>query len=228
MNKAPLLSVIVPVYNEEKTISEILNLIDSVKIDKEIIAVDNASSDRSRDILAKLHIPGLKVILHPKNLGKGASFRTGLKNANGEIIIIQDADLEYDPAEYYRLIQPILNNQADLVLGVRFVKGYRGLLAHRLGNRFLTGLLNVLYGAHLSDALTCYKVARREVFEGFNLISNDFSIDQEIILDALKSKLKISEVPITYHPRSYAQGKKIRVQDGFKMIAQLFRHRFRK
>lgn len=224
----PLLSVIVPVYNEEKTIAEILSLIDSVKIDKEIIAVDDGSSDRSREILATLHIPSLKVVLHLENLGKGAAFRTGLKMASGQIAIIQDADLEYSPNDYYSLIQPILDRRADLVLGVRFTKGYKGLFAHRLGNRFLTGLLNVLYGARLSDAHTCYKVARRDVFNGLNLDSDDFSIDQEIILKALKIKLRISEVPIAYHPRGYAQGKKIRVQDGFKMIAQLFRLRFTK
>lgn len=222
----PLISVIVPVYNEEKTLEKILNKIDSVKIDKEIIAVNDGSTDKSKDILEKLYIPSLRVISHPRNMGKGAAFKTGLKNAAGEVVIIQDADLEYEPQDYYKLIQPVVDNQTDLVLGVRFTKGYRGLFAHQLGNRFLTGCMNVLYGSHLSDTYTCYKVARREVFSKFSLQSNDFGIDQEIVAKALRAKLRISEMPISYHPRSYAQGKKIRYYDAFKVLIQMLRLRF--
>lgn len=224
----PLLSVIVPVYNEEKTLEKILSRIDSVKIDKEIIAVNDDSTDKSKDILERLHIPGLRVISHPKNLGKGAAFRTGLKNARGEIVIIQDADLEYDPQDYRKLIQPILDNQADLALGVRFTKGYKGLFAHQLGNRFLTSFINILYGSRLSDTYTCYKAARREIFNKFSLTSNDFGIDQEIVAKSLRAQLRISEVPIAYHPRSYAEGKKIRYYDAFKVIVQMLKLRLGK
>lgn len=222
----PLLSVIVPVYNEEKTIEEILRVIDSIKIDKEVIAVDDGSTDGGRDILGKLHIPSLKVILHAKNFGKGAAFRTGLENASGEIVIIQDADLEYSPKDYYSLIQPILDNQADLVLGVRFTKGYKGLFAHRLGNRFLTGFMNILYGSQLSDVWTCYKMARREIFHKFYLKSNGFGIDQEIVAKALKAKLRIIEIPVSYHPRSYSEGKKIRFHDAYRAMVQMLKVKF--
>lgn len=216
----PLLSVIVPVYNEEKTIDKILNIINEVKIDKEIIAVDDCSSDRSREVLEKAGIWGLRIISHPNNLGKGAAFKTGLEAAKGDIIIIQDADLEYNPNDYFKLILPILNNEADLVLGARFLKDYKGAFLHRQGNRFLTSLLNMLYGIKLNDVNTCYKAARRETFNKFDLKSKDFSIEQEIIIKAVKNKLRIKEVPVEYHPRTYSKGKKIRVRDGLKMALQ--------
>lgn len=219
----PLLSAIIPVYNEEKTIDKILNIIDSIKIDKEIIAIDDCSSDRSRDILEKLNISGLRIISHTKNLGKGAAFKTGLEAAKGDIIIIQDADLEYNPNDYYKLIAPIVNNEADLVLGVRFLKGYKGLFLHKIGNRFLTGLLNILYGVKLNDVYTCYKVAKREIFNKFSLKSTDFSIEQEIIIKAIRNKLRIKEVSIGYHPRNYSEGKKIRLRDGLRAIIQTLR-----
>lgn len=226
MSHAPLLSVIVPVYNEEKTISEILRVIDSIKIDKEIIAVDDGSTDRSREILAKLHIPSLKVVLHPVNFGKGAAFRTGLRNASGDIVIIQDADLEYNPNDYPKLIQPILDKRADLVLGARFVKGYKGLFLHQFGNRFLTFVLNMLYGIRLNDINTCYKAAKREIFTLLDLKAKDFSLEQEILIKALKNKLRLLEVPIEYHPRNYSQGKKIRIQDGLRMISKMLELKF--
>ena len=222
----PLLSVIIPVYNEESTVEKIVNRIDSIAIDKEIIIVNDASIDRTPEILKKIQLPNLKLISHSANCGKGAAFRTGLKHSTGDIVIIQDADLEYDPQDYLKLLLPVTNNQADLVLGVRFIKGYKGLLAHRLGNRFLTGFLNILYGSHLNDVYTCYKAARRETFINFNLKSNDFALEQEIIAKALRMKLRISEVPISYYPRSYAQGKKIRYHDAFKVIIQMLRLRF--
>jgi len=217
-----------PVYNEEKTIEKIVSIIESVKIDKEIIIVDDASCDRTGEILRGLKRPGIKVFSHKVNSGKGAAVRTGLKNSSGEIVIIQDADLEYDPRDYPNLIAPILSNQADFVLGIRFTKGYKGLIAHRLGNLFLTWLQNVLYGCRLSDTHTCYKVTRREVFNSFDLKSNDFSLEQEIISKALKRSLRIIEVPIAYHPRSYSQGKKIRYHDAFDVIIHMLRLRFGK
>lgn len=222
----PLLSVIVPVYNEEKTIAKIISLIDSVGIDKEIIAVDDASGDRSLEILRGISLPCLRVIAHPRNMGKGAAFRTGLDNAKGEIVIIQDADLEYDPRDYLKLIPPILNNQADMALGARFSEGYTGLRLHQLGNRVLTALHNLLFGGRLNDLYTCYKAARREVFQGLGLKSDGFSIEQEIMAKAARKKLRIIEVPIEYHPRSYADGKKIRYYDAFKVILRMLRVRF--
>lgn len=223
----PLLSVIIPVYNEEKTIGRIVQKISSLNIDKEIIVVNDASIDKTGEILNSLKLPNIKIFSHNSNLGKGAAFITGLKNSSGEIVVIQDADLEYDPCDYPRLIPAIIHNQADLVLGVRFTKGYKGLLAHQLGNRLLTGILNILYGSHLSDTYTCYKVARKSLFDSFNLSSNDFGIDQEIISKALKAKIKIKEVPVSYHPRSYSEGKKIRFYDAFKIIVEIVKLRFK-
>ena len=222
----PLLSVIVPVYNEEKTIAKIISLIDSVKIDKEIIAVDDASRDKSLEILRGLSLPCLRVISHPRNMGKGAAFRTGLNNARGEVVIIQDADLEYNPLDYLKLIPPVLNNQADMILGARFTEGYTGLRLHQLGNRVLTVLHNFLFGGRLNDLYTCYKAARREVFQGLELKSDGFSIEQEIMAKAARNKLRIMEVPIEYQPRSYAEGKKIRYYDAFKVILRMIRVRF--
>lgn len=222
----PLLSVIIPVYNEEKTIEKIIKIIGSLKIDKEIIAVNNASTDRTQEILGNIVLPELKIFTHLKNVGKGSAVKTGLKNAAGDIVILQDADLEYDPRDYPKLIYPIANNQADLILGARFTKGYKGLFLHRIGNRFLTSLLNLMYGAHISDAYTCYKVASRKIFNSFNLRSNDFSIDQEIILKALKMKARIREVPVSYYPRNYSEGKKIRIYDAFKMLVGMIKLKF--
>ena len=222
----PLLSVIVPVYNEEKTIAKIIGLIDSLKIDKEIIAVDDASCDKSREILDGLNLPCLRIISHRRNMGKGAAFRTGLNNARGEIVIIQDADLEYDPRDYLKLIPPILDNRADMALGARFTKGYAGLKMHQWGNRALTALHNLLFGDKLNDLYTCYKAARREVFQALELKSDGFSIEQEIMAKAAKKKLRVIEVPIEYHPRSYSEGKKIRYYDAFKVILRMIRVRF--
>lgn len=221
------LSVVVPVFNEEKTVEKILRIIDSVKIDKEIIVVNDCSSDKTQEILSGLKIPGLKIITHQKNMGKGAAFMTGLKNSRGEIVIIQDADLEYDPCEYYKLVAPIENKEADLVLGIRFTKGYKGLFFHRLGNLFLTKFFNLLFHSKLNDVYTCYKVARRDVFNDLHIRSNDYSIEQEIIIKSIKRGLKIKEVPIAYYPRSYSQGKKIRYHDGLKVLIQMLRSKFK-
>ncbi len=222
----PLLSVIIPVYNEEKTIRQILEKIEAIDIDKEIIVVNDASSDKTAEILGSLRLAHIKIYTHNANQGKGNAFRTGLKNSRGDIVIIQDADLEYDPSEYYKLIGPVIDNRADLVLGARFTMGYHGLIAHRIGNRFLTNFLNLLYGSDFNDVYTCYKAARREVFNSFNLKSNDFALEQEIVAKALKMKLRITEIPISYYPRSYAEGKKIRYHDAVVGIIQMLRLRF--
>ena len=221
----PVLSVIVPVYNEAKTIRQILEKIESVNIDKEIIVVDDGSLDGTARILGDIKYYNLKIIYHSTNRGKGAAVLTGLANTVGEFVIIQDADLEYEPQEYIKLMEEIRKDDVDVVLGVRFTKGYHGLLIPRLGNRFVTTMLNILFGSQLNDFLTCYKLLRRNTLVSLNLKSQSFNIETEIITKVLKRKLRIKQVPITYHPRSYAEGKKIRVLDGMHAIACIIKYR---
>lgn len=222
----PTLSVIIPVYNEIKTIRQILEKINSVPVDKEIIVVDDSSSDGTGKLLRDMRDPNLKIIHHSSNRGKGAAVLTGLNNASGEYVIIQDADLEYDPAEYLKLIEAIKKEGADLVMGARFTKGYNGLFIPILGNRFLTGMLNILFGTHFNDYLTCYKLLRRDVAGALNLNSSGFSIDTEIVAKILKKKMRIIEVPVAYYPRSYKEGKKIRIMDGLRHIGSILKYRF--
>ncbi len=222
----PLLSVIVPVYNEKKTIKEILEKIQSVPIDKEIIVVDDGSSDGTDKILRDMQYRNLKVIHHPTNRGKGAAFLTGLSNASGEFVIIQDADLEYEPNDYLKMVKAINENNADIILGARFLKGHVGLFAHRWGNRLLTGLLNLLFNTRLNDYATCYKFARKTTWESLNLRAVGFDIEVEIICNALKNKKHILEVPISYYPRTYKAGKKIRWWDGLWTVFYMFKYRF--
>lgn len=223
----PLLSVIVPVYNEEGTIRQILEKIGSIPVDKEIIVVDDGSTDGSTRILRELEQQaGLKVIHHSSNRGKGSAVLTGLANAQAEFVIIQDADLEYDPADYLKLLSLMREGGSDIVLGARFMKGYHGLFIHRMGNRFLTSLINLLFGSKLNDCFTCYKLFRRETILKFDLKSRGFDIETEIIAKALKYKLRIIEVPITYQPRSYSEGKKIRIKDGIEAVFSIIKCRF--
>jgi glycosyltransferase involved in cell wall biosynthesis len=221
----PLLSVIIPVYNEKKTIKEILEKIQSVPLDKEIIVVDDGSSDGTDKILRDMRYNNLKVVHHLTNRGKGAAFLTGLSNATGEFVIVQDADLEYEPNDYLKMLEAINNNNADIILGARFLKGHVGLFMHRLGNRFLTGLLNFLFNARLNDYSTCYKLARRTTWDSLNLRAAGFDIEVEIICNALKNKNHILEVPISYYPRTYKAGKKIRWNDGVWAIFYMFKYR---
>jgi len=222
----PLLSVIVPVYNEANTIRQIVEKIHGVNIDKEIIVIDNCSTDGTQKILGQLHYNNLKVIYHATNRGKGASFLTGLDNAKGEYIVVQDADLEYDPSDYLRLFEEIKDGKYDMVSGARFFQGHQGLLMHVVGNKVLTFVLNFLYGAKLNDCATCYKLARREIYKSLRLESTGFNMDFEIICKALRKKLKIKELQVFYHPRSYKEGKKIRVNDAFWAILTMFKYRF--
>lgn len=225
----PLLSVIVPVYNEAKTIRQILEKVNSVDIDKEIIAIDNCSTDGTQgilqDILNKAESNCIRVIYHSYNKGKGESVREGIRKSSGEFVVIQDADLEYDPREYFNLIKPLLENKADIVLGARFTSGHSGITVHRLGNKFLTKFLNFMFASHLNDYATCYKMARRDKFLNLGLKSKSFDIEVEIVCKALKNNLRILEVPISYYPRSYAQGKKIRVKDGIQAIISIIKYR---
>jgi len=222
----PQLSVIIPVYNEAKTIRQILEKINCVNIDKEIIVVDDGSGDGTEKILRDIKYNNLKIIHHSSNRGKGAAFLTGLSHAQGEFIIIQDADLEYDPNDYLKLMEAIKENNADIVLGARFKKGYHGLFIHRLGNRFLTVLLNLLFDLKLNDCFTCYKLFRRDTINFLNLKEQSFTIETEIVAKAAKKGLRIIEVPISYHPRLYSEGKKIRCKDGIWAIRSIIKYRF--
>ncbi len=222
----PLLSVIVPVYNEAKTIGGILEKINSVPIDKEIIVVNDGSYDGTEKILKDIKYNNLKIIHHSSNRGKGAAFLTGLSHAQGEFVIIQDADLEYNPNDYLKLMAAIKENNVDIVLGARFKKGYHGLLIHRLGNRLLTVLLNLLFNVRLNDCFTCYKLFRRNTIIKLDLREQNFTIETEIVAKALKKGLRILEVPVSYSPRSYSEGKKIRCRDGFQAIKSIIKYRF--
>lgn len=221
-----LLSVIVPVYNEASTIKEIIEKISSVNIDKEIIVVDDSSRDGTDKILRNIRYDNLRVIHHTSNRGKGAAVLTGLSQAGGEYVIIQDADLEYDPNDYLMLMDAIKNQGADIVLGARFTKGYNGMLVPKAGNRFLTMLLNMLFSVKLNDCFTCYKLMRRTSLLDLSLTSSSFDIEVEIITKALKKKMRIAEVPIFYNPRTYKQGKKIRIKDGIWAVIRIFKYRF--
>ncbi|MCM8801506.1 MAG: glycosyltransferase family 2 protein [Candidatus Omnitrophica bacterium] len=222
----PLLSVIIPVYNEVRTIKEIIKKIDSVKIDKEMVVVDDGSTDGTDRILRELNYPNLKVIHHSSNRGKGVALLTGLAHTEGEIVIIQDADLEYNPQDYLKLIKEFNASQADLILGVRFTEEYKGLLIPRLGNYVLTNLFNFLFFTTLNDVMSCYKLAKRQTFKNLNLKAKGFEIEIEIMAKAIKNGLKIKQVPIDYYPRSYSEGKKIKWLDGIYAVLTIFRYRF--
>ncbi|MCX7765476.1 MAG: glycosyltransferase family 2 protein, partial [Candidatus Sumerlaeia bacterium] len=200
-----LLSVIMPVYNEQATIDEIIRRVRQVDIPKELIIVDDFSTDGTRDRLKKYeNEPGVKVIYHQFNQGKGAALRTGIAYATGDLVIFQDADLEYHPEEYPRLIEPIIKGYADVVYGSRFKGVSRAFLFwHFLGNKLLTLITNILYNSTISDMETCYKVFKREVIQNIKIKSNRFNVEPEITAKILKRKLRVVEVPITYTGRDY-------------------------
>jgi glycosyltransferase involved in cell wall biosynthesis len=226
--KPPLLSVIVPCYNERATVAELLRRVREVPIDKEIIVVDDQSKDGSRDIVARLaqEWPEIRQIIQPVNQGKGAAIRRGIEEARGDIVLIQDADLEYDPEDYPKLVQPILDGHADAVFGSRF-EGYPRrvmLFWHRLGNTFLTFLSNATTNLDLTDMETCYKVFRREVIQSIKLQSNRFGIEPEITAKLAKRGYRIFEVPIAYYGRDYWEGKKINWKDGFSALWTILKY----
>ena len=221
-----MLSVIIPAYNEEKTIEAVINQVNNLPIEKEIIVINDCSKDRTESILRSLSFNSLKVIHHVSKRGKGAAVRTGLENAIGEFVIIQDADLEYDPNDYFKLLEAIKNEGVDIVLGVRFTEKYHGILLPKVGNRFLTGLMNKLFGVKLNDCFTCYKLMRRESILGLGLKSNSFDIEIEILAKAIKKGMRISEVPVSYKPRSYKEGKKIKIGDGFWAVMRILHFKF--
>lgn len=226
------LSVIIPIYNEEKSILKVINKVKKTKlrgIAKEIIAVDDFSSDGTRRILEKLN-SSLKVFFHQKNMGKGAAIRTALKHATGDVVLIQDADLEYDPKEYGKLLKPIMENNAEVVYGTRLAAIRKNLenmyKLHYMGNMLLTLMTNLLYGTKISDMETGYKVFRREVIKNMTLRARRFDFEPEITSKILKRGYKITEVPIGFVGRKFSEGKKITWKDGVKALYYLIKYRF--
>ena len=224
------ISVVMPVYNEIGTVEEIVARVQAVSLEKEIIIVDDFSTDGTREHLEKIDQihENVKVLYHDHNQGKGAALRTGFRSATGDVVIIQDADLEYDPKEYPVLLESILDGRADVVYGSRFLGGPHRVLFfwHYLGNKFLTLISNALTNLNLTDMETCYKVFKREILEDMNLKSNRFGFEPEFTVKIARKNLRIYEVPISYSGRTYAEGKKIGWKDGVKAIFSIFWFRF--
>ncbi|MDD4464395.1 MAG: glycosyltransferase family 2 protein [Desulfobacterales bacterium] len=224
-----VLSVIIPCYNEAKTISAVVDQVRSAPIRRmQIIVVDDASTDGTREVLQTAVAPAVdRVIFHDVNQGKGAALRTGLAHASGQIVIIQDADLEYDPQEYPRLVEPILNRGADVVYGSRFIGGGAHRVVyfwHMMGNRFLTLLSNALTDLNLTDMETCYKAFRREAIQSIRIEENRFGVEPEMTAKLARKKFVFYEVGISYYGRTYAEGKKIGVRDGFRAICAIVKY----
>jgi glycosyltransferase involved in cell wall biosynthesis len=236
--KHPKASVVIPVFNEQATIEEILRKVQEVQIEKEIIVVDDGSSDGTREILAALassaaqsqstmtdppsglRMDNIRIFFQERNQGKGAALRRGFQEAKGEIVIVQDADLEYDPQDYFGLLDPIERDLADVVYGSRFLGGPHRVLYfwHSIANWLLTTLSNVFTNLNLTDVWTCYKVFRRELLQGIRLAESRFGFEAEITAKLAKLDCRIFEVPISYRGRTYAEGKKITYRDGFRGV----------
>ena len=238
-------TILIPVYNEQATLREILHRVRSVNLsvdaahstylegpivlEREIVLVDDGSTDGSEEILHEEAAKGdIKVVFHGHNRGKGAAVRTGIQAATGDILLIQDADLEYDPRDYLSLLLPILEKRAEVVYGSRFLGGPRTamLFWHMLANKLITLMTNVLYNAILSDVETCYKVFRADLIKAIPLRSNRFEIEPEITAKVLKRGHRIYEVPISYTGREYTEGKKIGLKDAFEAVWALLKYRF--
>ncbi len=227
------LSIVIPVYNEAATLERLVDKVNGVEVglDKEIVLVDDCSKDGTRDVMKKLETvhPDWKFAYHEVNQGKGAALRTGFKAATGDLVIIQDADLEYDPNEYPKLIAPILDGHADVVYGSRFIGGGPHRVVyywHYLGNKFLTTLSNMMTNINLTDMEVCYKVFKKQVLDSVTLHENRFGFEVEITAKVARGPWVIYEVPISYYGRSYAEGKKITWKDGFRAIWCIIKYRF--
>ena len=224
------ISVVIPVYNEVQTIKEIVARVQEVELEKEIIIVDDYSTDGTREHLREINQANenVKVLYHDHNQGKGAALRTGFRAITGDIVVIQDADLEYDPTEYPLLLEPILDGRADVVYGSRFLGGPHRVLFfwHYVGNKFLTLLSNMLTNLNLTDMETCYKVFKKEVLHEIELKSNRFGFEPEFTAKVAKKDYRIYETPITYSGRTYAEGKKIGWKDGVKAVFAILWFRF--
>jgi glycosyltransferase involved in cell wall biosynthesis len=225
-----LLSVVIPVYNERRWLPEVVRRVRAVPIPKEIVIVDDCSTDGSREWLGEIDgRDGVRVVYQPVNRGKGAALREGFKRARGDVVLVQDADLEYDPANYPRLLQPILSGLADVVYGSRFLgESHRVLYFwHSVANRFLTTLSNMFTNLNLTDMETCYKVFRKEVLAEINLKSNRFGFEPEVTAKIARSRTppwRVYEVPVSYSGRTYEEGKKIRMKDAISALGCIFRY----
>lgn len=223
----PLLSVVMPVYNERETVEEIIRRVLAVQVRTQLIVVDDGSKDGTREILAGLQRElGFELVLQARNQGKGAALRRGFQEIRGELVVIQDADLEYSPEEYPQLIELICKGRADVVYGSRFLGRHRVFMfSHYLGNRVVTLLTNILYNTMLTDMETCYKVMRTEIVRGMNLQSNGFGIEAEMTAKIFKGRHRVYEIPITYDGRGYDEGKKITWRDGIVALWVLLKYR---
>ena len=223
------LSVVMPTYNEKDTINEIIEKVLAVDIVKQLIIVDDCSKDGTKEILQQFALPRIKLICHTKNQGKGAALRTGFKEVTGDVVAIQDGDLEYDPEEFKEMIAPIQKGKADVVYGTRLTsaKPQRAYLFwHKVGNKFITFLTGIMYNTTLTDIETCYKMFRADLLKELNLKSKSFEIEPELTAKLLKMQLRIYEVPISYYGRSYQEGKKIHWWHGVHAVWTLIKYRF--
>lgn len=223
------LSVIIPVYNEEKNIKEILKRVQAQNLADEIVVIDDGSTDGTRTVLQELDgTDAVRVILHDRNQGKGAAVVTGFKAAKGDILLIQDADLEYDPRDFPQILRPIEEGIADVVYGSRFLGGARRVTMfwHMIANILLTTMTNILYDTILTDMETGYKVFRRNVVDGITIHAKRFDFEPEVTAKVLKRHYRIFEVPITFNPRDYSEGKKIKLKDAFTAVWTLLKYRF--
>ena len=221
-----LVSIIMPVYNEAQYIEEIVNRVLKTDIEKELVIVDDFSTDGTREILNKFNRhEGVNIILHERNKGKGAAIRTGLRKVSGDVVIIQDADLEYDPGEYHKLLEPIVDGRADAVFGSRFLGGPHRVLFfwHYIGNKVLTLLSNILSNLNLTDMETGFKAFKADVIKGMGLKSDRFGFEPEVTARLARKRYRIYETPISYSGRSYAEGKKITWKDGLAAIIHIIR-----
>ena len=228
------LSIIVPVYNEEKTLEEIIEKVNGViipNVKKEIILVDDHSKDNTPRIIKKIvsNHKNVKALYHKKNMGKGAAIRTAMSLVSGEVVVIQDGDLEYNPEDFKRLIKPILNKESKVVYGSRMLGTRKGFLirSHYYGNKFLTLLTKILYNQKITDMETCYKMMDSSILKGIKFESNRFDFEPEITSKIIKKGYKIIEVPISYNCRSFKEGKKINWKDGMIAIYKLFKYRLK-